>query len=129
MRQVLRFALVGGAGYVVNLVVYAACVHGAHADYRLSAVAAFAVALSTTFALNRHYTFEAGGGRLHHQAARYLLVSLVGFAVNLLALQFLVDVALLPKVLAQAIAVVLAAPVNFAGQRFWTFAARSAARA
>lgn len=127
--QIVRFAAVGAAGYVVNLAVYAVCVHGGRIDYRVAAVLAFMVALSTTFALNRHFTFRAGDGRLHHQAARYLLVCLVGFATNLLALQLLVDVALLPKVAAQAIAVIIAAPVNFAGQRFWTFADRTPASA
>jgi putative flippase GtrA len=126
MNQVIRFALVGAAGYVVNLAVYAASVHGAHLDYRLAAVVAYVVALSTTFALNRHYTFNARDGRLHHQAARYLLVSLVGFATSLLALQVLVDGLAMAKVPSQAIAVILAAPVNFAGQRFWTFARRPA---
>src|SRR3954451_24386550 len=95
-RQVVRFPLVGGTGYVVNLFVYAACVHGAGVDYRAAAAAAFVVALTTNFALNRRYTFDArDAGRLHHQAARFLLVSLVSFGVNLLALQVLVDVALL----------------------------------
>lgn len=121
-RQMVRFAAVGAAGYVVNLVVYAFSVHGAGTDYRLAAVMAFCVALTCTFALNRHYTFRAGHGRLHHQAGRYLLVSLAGFATNLLALQLLVDGLGVAKVPAQAAAVILAAPVNFAGQRFWTFA-------
>jgi putative flippase GtrA len=125
MNQLVRFMAVGAAGYVVNLAVYTAAVHGADTDYRVAAVVAFCVALTTTFALNRRYTFRDHDGRLHHQAARYLLVSLVGFAVNLLALQVLVDLVGVAKVPAQAIAVVLAAPVNFAGQRFWTFAARS----
>jgi putative flippase GtrA len=125
MTQLIRFMTVGAAGYVVNLAVYTAFVHGAHSDYRLAAALAFVVALTTTFALNRHFTFRAGDGRLHHQAARYVLVSLVGFATNLLALQLLVDVAHVAKVPSQAIAIVIAAPVNFAGQRFWTFARRT----
>jgi putative flippase GtrA len=124
MTQLIRFLTVGAAGYVVNLAVYAACVHAAHTDYRIAAIIAFCVALSTTFALNRRYTFEATGGPVHHEAARYLVVSIAGFGVNLLALQLLVDTAAMAKVPAQAIAIVLAAPVNFAGQRFWTFARR-----
>ena len=126
MNQLVRFLAVGAAGYVVNLAVYTAAVHGADTDYRLAAVLAFGVALATTFALNRRYTFEATGDPLHHEATRYLLVSLVGFATNLAALTALVDVAMLAKVPAQAIAIVLAAPVNFAGQRLWTFARRPA---
>lgn len=126
MGQLLRFMTVGAAGYVVNLAVYSAVVHGGGTDYRLAASLAFCVALTATFALNRRYTFRDAAGRLHHQAARYLLVSMVGFATNLLVLQLLVDVGHLAKVPGQAIAVILAAPVNFAGQRFWTFAPRPA---
>jgi len=126
MNQLIRFLTVGAAGYVVNLAVYTVCVHGAGLDYRVAAAAAFGFALSTTFALNRRYTFESTGGPVHHEAGRYLLVSMVGFATNLLALQLLVDEATLAKVPAQAIAIVIAAPVNFAGQRFWTFARRPA---
>jgi putative flippase GtrA len=121
-RQIVRFALVGGSGYVVNLAVYAGCVHGMGADYRVAAVLAFLVALSTNFALNRHYTFDARDGRLHHQAPRFVVVSLASFGVSLLALQLLVDVADAPKVLGQAIAILVAAPMNFIGQRLWAFA-------
>lgn len=126
MPQLIRFLSAGAAGYAVNLAVYTACVHGAAVDYRAAAVVAFCFALTTTFALNRRYTFPATGGPMHHEAGRYLLVSLVGFATNLIALQLLVDAALLPKVPAQALAIAIAAPVNFAGQRFWTFAQRPA---
>ena len=126
MTQLIRFLTVGAAGYVVNLVVYALCVHAGGLDYRIAAVVAFCVALSTTFALNRRFTFAATGGPVHHEAARYIVVSLVGFGVNLLALQLLVDTVAMAKVPAQAIAIALAAPVNYAGQRFWTFARRDA---
>ena len=129
MRQLIRFLAVGAAGYVVNLAVYAAAVHGADLHYRAAAVVAFAVALTTTYTLNRRYTFSATGDPLHHEATRYLLVSLAGFATNIVALTILVDAAGMAKVPAQAIAIVLAAPVNFAGQRLWTFARRRPATA
>ncbi|MDX6666567.1 MAG: hypothetical protein QOG68_2773 [Solirubrobacteraceae bacterium] len=126
-KQLIRFLSVGAAGYVVNLAVYAVCVHAVHIDYRAAAVVAFCFALTTTYTLNRRYTFAPSGARLHHEAGRYVLVSLVGFATNLIALQLLVDGAMLAKVPAQAIAIVIAAPVNFAGQRFWTFVRRPSA--
>jgi len=126
-RQVARFLCVGAVGYVVNLAVYATSVHVATVEYRVSAVAAFACALATTFVLNRHFTFAAGGGHPAAQAWRYLLVNLVGFATNLVVLQVLVERAALAKVPSEAIAAVVAAPVNFAGQRLWAFARHAAA--
>jgi putative flippase GtrA len=121
-RQVARFLCVGAVGYVVNLAVYAGCVHVATVEYRASAVAAFMCALATTFVLNRHYTFEAATGSVGTQAWRYLLVNLLGFATNLFVLQVLVERAAMAKVPSEAIAAVVAAPVNFAGQRLWAFA-------
>src|SRR5947209_4151726 len=67
-RQLARFLGVGAVGYGVNLVIYALCVHAAGIEYRTSAVVAFVFALATTFALNRHYTFQAWDGSLRHQA-------------------------------------------------------------
>ena len=73
--QVGSFLAVGGVGYVVNLAIYALAVHALRLDYRDSAVVAFAVALTTTFVLNRRYTFGATNGEMHQQAWRYVLVS------------------------------------------------------
>jgi putative flippase GtrA len=121
--QLLRFALVGISGYAVNLVVFSLLVGPADLDHRVAATGAFLVAVTNNFLLNRQWTFRVGRGgrRVHHQALRFLLVSLAGFLVNLAVLELLVvglDVAELP---AQAIAVAVAMPVNFLGNRQWTF--------
>jgi putative flippase GtrA len=119
--QLVRFGLVGASGYVVNIAVYALCVHPLGIDYRISAAIAFLVAVTNNFWWNRHWTFDAGDGHAGFQAARFFVVSLAAFGVGLLLLQFLVVVAGLPKVPAQAIAVLLAMPANFLGNRLWTF--------
>ena len=119
----LRFAAAGATGYVVNLAVYGAAVHGARLEYRAAAVLAYVVAVATTYALNRRFTFRsAAGASLSGEASRYLLVSLVAFGVNLGVLQGLVEIGDVPALLAQALAIAVAAPVNYAGQRWWTFA-------
>ena len=119
--QLVRFGLVGASGYVVNLAVYALCVHALGIDYRISATLAFLAAVTNNFWWNRHWTFRATSGNAGFQAARFLLVSVAAFGLGLLLLQFLVVVAGLPKVPAQAIAVLVAMPVNFLGNRLWAF--------
>src|SRR6476646_11157943 len=52
--QLARFGAVGASGYVVNLVVFAACVHLLAVDYHLSAVIAWAVSVLNNFFWNRH---------------------------------------------------------------------------
>jgi putative flippase GtrA len=122
--QLVKFALVGGSGYVVNLVVFALLAEVAGLHHIPAAVGAFCVAVTNNFLLNRHWTFRARDGHAGFQAARFFAVSLVGLAFNLVVLELLVSVAELPEVPAQALAVAMAMPVNFIGNKLWTFDGR-----
>jgi dolichol-phosphate mannosyltransferase len=119
--QLLRFALVGGSGYVVNLIVFGLLAEGAGAHHLLAAVGAFCVAVSNNFVLNRIWTFRARDGHAGFQAARFFAVSFVGLGFNLMVLELLVSVADLAELPAQAIAVALTMPLNFIGNKLWTF--------
>jgi putative flippase GtrA len=119
----VQFGIVGLIGFVVNIGVYALCVHGAGIDYHVAAGVAWLVAVLNNFILNRHWTFNAGDGRAHHQAARFLIVSLLAFGFSQLLLTVFVEVAGLPKVPAQALAVAASMPLNFLGNKLWSFRA------
>jgi putative flippase GtrA len=119
--QLVRFGLVGGIGFAVNLAVYAFCVHVLGLDYHVAAVAAWLVAVMNNFILNRHWTFDASDGRVHFQAMRFLAVSLVAFGFSLLLLTLFVEVAGIAKVPAQALAVAASMPLNFLGNKLWSF--------
>lgn len=121
--QLMRFTAVGATGYVVNLAIFTVGVHVIGLDYRLAATAAFAVAVTNNFLLNRHWTFDARAGHAGFQAARFFAVSLLAFGFNLAALELLVQVAGLAEVPAQAIAIVLATPMNYIGNKLWSFRA------
>jgi len=122
--QLFHFAVVGGSGYVVNLIVFSLLVGVGDTNHLLAAVGAFVVAVTNNFLLNRHWTFRRQGSAEAHagfQAARFFIVSVVGLGVNLVALELLVSSAGLPELLSQAIAVAVATPVNFIGNKLWTF--------
>lgn len=122
--QLFHFAVVGASGYVVNLIVFTLLTGGAGLNHLLAAVGAFVVAVSNNFLLNRHWTFKHQGAADSHagfQAARFLTVSLVGLGVNLVVLELLVSSAGLAELPSQAIAVAVATPVNFIGNKLWTF--------
>jgi putative flippase GtrA len=119
--QLVRFGLVGGVGFVVNLAVYTLFVHAVGLDYRAANVAAWLVAVLNNFVLNRHWTFAAGDGRARSQAIRFLLVSLVAEAFSLLLLTLFVQGAGIAKVPAQALAVAASMPLNFLGNKLWSF--------
>jgi putative flippase GtrA len=123
--QLVRFGIVGGIGFLVNVGVYALFVHGVGADYRAAAVAAWLVAVANNFVLNRHWTFDARDGLVHFQAMRFLVVSLVAFGFSLLLLTLFVEAAGLPKVASQALAVAASTPLNFLGNKLWSFRAEA----
>ena len=121
--QLIRFGAVGATGYVVNLAVFAACVHLAGIDYHMAAVIAFVVSVTNNFWLNRHWTFDARHGHAMHQGLRFFTVSLIAFGFSYVVLIALVSGVGLSKVPAQAIAVVTGMPLSFLGQKLWSFRA------
>ena len=73
------------SGYVVNLVVFAICVHPLAIDYKIASVLAFLVAVVNNFWWNRHWTFAAKQAHPGKQAVRFFLVSLVAFGFSYVA--------------------------------------------
>jgi len=121
--QLIRFAAVGASGYVVNLIVFAVCVHGLGIDYKVAAVLAFIVSVINNFWLNRHWTFDAKQEHPIKQGLRFFAVSLVAFGFAYAILVSLVDGAGMAKLIAQAISIVAATPLSFVGQKLWSFRA------
>jgi putative flippase GtrA len=119
--QLVRFSVVGASGYVINLGVYSTLVAAMEVHYVPAAVLAFCVAVTNNFLLNRHWTFKATHGRATFQAPRFLTVSLVALGFNLLVLELLVGVLGVHKIAGQAMAVLSATPLNFIGNKLWSF--------
>jgi putative flippase GtrA len=76
--------------------------------------------VTNNFWWNRHWTFDARHGHAGFQAVRFFTVSVIALGVNLIALELLVraDMSDLP---AQALAILIAMPFNFVGNKLWTF--------
>ena len=122
--QFLKFCVVGGSGYVINLVTYTALLGFAGFPYLLAAVGAFILAATNNYTWNRVWTFRAERGRVALQGMQFLVVAGAALSANLLLLRALVELGIAP-VPAQAAAIVLVTPLNFLGNKFWTFQHRS----
>jgi len=118
--QLLQFGLVGASGYAVNLVVFAVLVGPVNIHHIPAAILAFCVAVTNNFWWNRHWTFDAKHGHAGFQAARFFTVSVAALGVNLVALELLVRGGM-SDIPAQAIAIAIAMPFNFVGNKLWTF--------
>lgn len=120
--QLFKFGLVGCSGYLINLAVFAVLADNLGLHHMGAAIGAFCVAVSNNFLWNRHWTFEAGGEHAGFQAMRFLAVSVGALLLNLAVLEALVVGTSLGDLSAQAIAVAMAMPFNFVGNKLWTFA-------
>jgi putative flippase GtrA len=117
--QLIRYCVVGATGYFVNLGVYALVV--TELPYRVAFTIAFIVAATSNFVWNRGWTFRVDHGVPHHQYARFLTVSAVALGIDLVVLTALVEELGMDKVGAAAIAIVVATPVSFLGNKLWSF--------
>jgi dolichol-phosphate mannosyltransferase len=113
---------VGATGYLVNLGVYSALLRGAGLHYLVAALCSFLVAVTNNYTWNRLWTFRGQRGHFAYQGMRFLVVSLVALGANLAVLDLLVVLGL-PKIPAQAVAIALVTPLNFLGNKLWSFRA------
>ena len=119
--QLFQFGVVGASGYVVNLAVFAVMVGPLNVHNIPAAIIAFCVAVTNNFWWNRHWTFDAKHGHAGFQAARFFTVSVTALGINLIVLELLVRSGM-GDLSAQALAVAIAMPFNFIGNKLWTFA-------
>jgi dolichol-phosphate mannosyltransferase len=118
--QLAKFCIVGLSGYVVNLAVFTLLVRGLDVHYMPAAVCSFVVAVTNNYLWNRFWTFRGQRGHFYYQGIRFFIVSWCALAANLVVLRTLVALGL-DEVAAQAIAIILVTPVNFLGNKLWSF--------
>ncbi len=118
--QVAKFGIVGASGYLVNLGVYSFMLEAVGVHYLAAATVSFVVAASWNYWWNRHWTFRAQRGHFGYQGMRFFVVSGVVYIANLGVLTLLVSAGV-GKISAQAIAIVIVTPLNFLGNKLWSF--------
>ena len=122
-EQLAKFCTVGVVGYGVNLAVYAS-VLGAGVHYLVAATCSFLVAVTSNYTWNRLWTFHDRRGGVAAQGMRFLIVSLACLGANLLVLHLLITLGL-GKLVGQAVAIALVTPLNFVGNKLWSFRLRA----
>jgi putative flippase GtrA len=116
--QLFKFGLVGASGFVINLAIYQALLGlGPHTAAAIS----FVVSAASNYWWNRHWTFAHQKGSFAMQGMRFYAVSIAAFAVNQLWLAIFLDWLGLGKTTSQALAIILVTPLNFLGNKLWSF--------
>ena len=119
--QLIRFGVVGASGFAVNTVTYALLLL-IPIDYKLALPIAYLAGVINNFVWNSRWTFTHK--RESHtavQGVKFLVVSAGAFGVNYAINVAFVHWTSLHKVWIDIIANILVTPVNFLGQKLWSF--------
>ena len=119
--EVLRFLVVGGFGYVLAMIFYAALIALGVSPY-LAVPPVFVFNGLFNFVLNRLWSFPRSGRPVSEELGRFTLVAAGSLAANYSVLYLLHGVVGMHPVPAQALAIVAATPVGFLGNKFFSFA-------
>ena len=122
-EQLVKFCIVGATGYAVNIAVYALLLNWANLKYWLAATGSFLVAVTNNYVWNRLWTFRHQRGHVAYQGMRFLIVSVAVYGANLALLTAFIHAGV-GKIVSQAVAVVLVTPLNFLGNKLWSFRRR-----
>jgi putative flippase GtrA len=117
--QLAKFCAVGAVGYCINLAVYATLIH-VDLHYLLAASCSFLVAVTSNYTWNRLWTFRDHRAGVAAQGMRFFVVALASLGGNLLVLHVLITIGA-GKLVGQAIAIIVVTPLNFIGNRLWSF--------
>lgn len=116
-----EFAIVGGIGVLVNMLVFMSVLWmGAH--YAVAGVLAFLAAVNSNFIGNWLITFDQPEGSLRRQYVAFCGVSIAGFAVYSLFLVGAIELATLPEMIANLIAIAGGSAWNYLGSEKIAFA-------
>ena len=120
--QLLKFGLVGGSGYLINLAVFAVLTGNLGIHHAVAAVGAFCVAVTNNFLSTATGPSAPARGTPASRRRASSPSASPRLLINLVVLEALVSATVDRRLAAQAIAVAVAMPFNFLGNKLWTFA-------
>jgi putative flippase GtrA len=116
--ELAKFGAVGVTGFAINIVIYEACLGlGAHTAAGIS----FVISAGSNYWWNRHWTFAHQKGHFGSQGVRFYIVSIAAFLVNQFWLFVFLDWLGWGKTVSQMVAILLVTPLNFIGNKLWSF--------
>jgi putative flippase GtrA len=119
-EQLAKFCVVGAIGYLINVFGVYKPLIDAGVHYLVAATCSFLVAVTCNYTLNRLWTFRDRRRGVAVQGMRFFVVSVASLGANLLVLHILIRLGA-GKLVGQAIAIVLVTPLNFVGNKLWSF--------
>ena len=122
IREFFKFGAVGSFGALINIAILYLLTEKAGIYYIVSAIFAFAVAMSSNFILNKTWTFkEKIRAQIGKKYLQFGLISISALLVNLFFLYIFTEILGIYYIISQILAISIAMIINFSGNKIWTF--------
>ncbi|MFA6391516.1 MAG: GtrA family protein [Patescibacteria group bacterium] len=124
IAQFVKFAIIGTANTFVDFGIYFGLTRSFQFwenHYLWANFVAFAVAASSSYILNKNWTFRDNNRRIRIQYSKFILVSAAGLLINETILYLLVTHAEIHDLIAKAMAISVVLFWNFTINKIWTF--------
>lgn len=120
-KQFIKFCLVGFTNLSIHLFLFFLLTRFAGLHYVFASIIAFIIAVSWSFLVNKKWTFRKDDNNHKEQYLKFFIANIIAFIINVSLLSFFIEILHLYDILAQLVASVICAFINFAINRFWTF--------
>lgn len=112
--KIIRYLIAGGTATAVSLGTLFICVHYLGMWYLIAAVIAFVFGVTTSYILQKFWTFRNySKENMHKQFSAFFVFALIMLGVNTLLMYILVDIVGIWYMLAQAISAAVTAVINY----------------
>lgn len=122
LLKFLKFGVVGFSGLFVDFGFTYLCKEVFKIQKYIANAIGFTIAVSSNYVLNRIWTFQSTNPEIAVEYTEFLLISLLGLALNTLILYFVINRFKLNFYLAKVIAIGVVTVWNFFANAFLTFA-------
>jgi len=123
-QRLLKFAVIGGIAFVIDLGIYSILTRLGHVPYLISRAISITVAMVWNFSLNRGWTFQAQSGKISRQAPRFAIVMVVTSLISLGLMRVGVSTLHFNDLLVLVVVSALIMLVNFVAHQLWSYADR-----
>lgn len=120
IAQMIRYGIVVGFGYLLAIAIYSGELAIGVAPY-LALGIAFVLNGIFNFMLIRLWAFPPSGRGVRGDLSRFCVVAAASFFVNYASFAVLYSAIGVPATTSQRLAIIIAAPVTFLANRFWSF--------
>lgn len=122
-RREIRFLVVGGFNTLFGLFLFAAShlVLGDDVPYLVLLVPTYGIGVPVAFTMQRMFVFDAHGGSVLVDFARFTLVQLTSIGLNAVLLVLFVEVLALPVLPAQALTLAVIVVMTYFGHLLFSF--------